>query len=209
MQTAAPDDVAPAPPPRRIPGGLVVALVLATVVLVIAISVALRSGTPEPAATDTPATPYVNGLLGNGNNPVGKPLPDRGYTTFPDDQPARLSDLRGKPVVLNFWASTCTPCITEMPDLERVHQDFGDKVTFLGLQVQDGIENGKEMVEKTGVRYPIGRDTYGEVLRELGGRGLPTTVVVAADGTVKAFYNGSQVSAAELTDVLRAELART
>ena len=62
------------------------------------------------------------------------------FTTFEGDVVA-LSSLQGKPVLVNFFASTCVPCITEMPDLEEVHRQLGDEVTFLGLALQDRPED--------------------------------------------------------------------
>jgi thiol-disulfide isomerase/thioredoxin len=110
--------------------------------------------------------------------------------------------VKGTPTVVNFFASTCVPCITEMPDLEKVHQQLGDRVQFLGLAVQDRIKESQELVERTGVTYRTARDPNGDILGLFNGTALPMTVLLDADGTVKAIHPG------ELTaDELRALIA--
>ena len=93
-----------------------------------------------------------------------------------------LSTLQGSPVVVNFFASTCVPCITEMPALEEVHAEFGDRVEFLGLAVFDRPEEAQRLVEQTGVTYPTAQDKDGTAIEALGGTMLPTTVLLDADG---------------------------
>lgn len=211
MDALPPEDRAPGPSNRRmVPPGLLAAAVLATVVVVVAVFVAVRSGPESTAASPTsgsgtaPVFTIRTGLAKNSTEAIGKPLPDLAYTSM-DEQPLTSAKYKGKPLVINFWSSTCTPCITEMPDIQKVHGQLGDKVAFLGLDVQDAIESGKFMLEKTGAKYDVGRDPRGDVLTQLGGINLPTTVFVAADGTVKAIHTG-QLSADELRQVIDREL---
>ena len=68
---------------------------------------------------------------------------------------------QGKPVVLNFWAGLCPPCRAEIPDFQRFHENFSDRVTLFGLDVGPftGLgsnQNGKELIEELGVTYPVG-----------------------------------------------------
>lgn len=102
-----------------------------------------------------------------------------------------ISELQGKPAVINFWSSTCAPCLAEMPEFERVHQDYGTRAGFLGIDVIDTVESGDEMVERTGVTYPNGRDPDGSVMAAFGGTALPRTVVVDAQGTVVSIHSGA------------------
>ena len=111
------------------------------------------------------------------------------FTTFEDEE-VPLASLRGGPVLVNFFASTCTPCIEEMPALEEVHQDLGDQVTFLGLAVQDRPEDARELVERTGVTYRTALDRQGDVIYALGGIVLPTTVVLDASGEIVGSHTG-------------------
>jgi cytochrome c biogenesis protein CcmG/thiol:disulfide interchange protein DsbE len=91
---------------------------------------------------------------------------------------------RRRPVVLNFFASWCAPCLREMPAFEAVHQELGDRVTFLGLAYQDNSDRALEMVERTGVTYPSYADAGGRAITYFGGINMPTTVFIGADGEV-------------------------
>jgi thiol-disulfide isomerase/thioredoxin len=127
------------------------------------------------------------------------------FTEFGDEAPVLLSSLRGKPVVVNFFASYCVPCITEMPAFEEVHQQLGDQVTFLGLAVADRDDEAEDLVQRTGVTYRTARDFRSEVITALGGTLLPTTVLLGADGEVVAVHPGA-LDADELRDLLVEEL---
>ena len=72
----------------------------------------------------------------------------------------RLSDLVGKPVVLNHWFPSCPPCVAEMPDFEVAYQKYKDQVVFVGVQNMgvDTAENGQEFVNDLGVNYAVGPD---------------------------------------------------
>jgi thiol-disulfide isomerase/thioredoxin len=132
------------------------------------------------------------------------PLDKAAFTTF-DSREVSLSSLRGTPVVVNFFASTCAPCIKEMPALEQVHQELGDQVHFLGLDVGERAAAGRDFVRKTGVTYQTARDPESTVIGALGGTVLPTTVVLDASGNIVATHPG-QLTAAELRKLLADEL---
>jgi cytochrome c biogenesis protein CcmG, thiol:disulfide interchange protein DsbE len=111
-----------------------------------------------------------------------------------------LGDVLGEqPVVINFFASWCVPCIEEMPDFERVHQDLGDQVAFLGLAVTDRDDQATALVERTGVTYPTYSDPDGDAIWFFEGVVMPTTVFVAPDGEVREVHGG-QLSEAELRE---------
>ncbi|MET0727734.1 MAG: TlpA disulfide reductase family protein [Acidimicrobiales bacterium] len=126
------------------------------------------------------------------------------FTTFEDDV-VPLASLRGRPVLVNFFASTCVPCITEMPALEEVHQAIGDQVTFLGLAMQDRPEDAQALVERTGVTYRTAQDKDARVITALGGTILPTTVLLDADGDIVTTHNG-QIDADGLRKLIADEL---
>lgn len=190
-----PDDLPPMADGRRgLPRGIVWAAALFVVVLVIASWIAL-SNDPAPAPTADPAvvrlgsttTNRQTGPASGSATMTGQPAPNATYETWTGGR-ADLADLRGKPTVINFWSSTCTPCILEMPAFERVHQQLGDKVNFLGINVADiSPEAARQMADRTGVTYPLGFDTSGQngqMVTQFGGIGLPTTVIIGADGTI-------------------------
>jgi thiol-disulfide isomerase/thioredoxin len=107
----------------------------------------------------------------------------------------RLGELLGeRPVVLNFFASWCVPCMREMPAFEAVHQDLGDQVTFLGMANRDDPDQAREMVERTGVTYPTFADPESSAITYFGGMVMPTTVFIDASGEVL------EVASEELTE---------
>lgn len=108
---------------------------------------------------------------------------------------------RGTPVVLNFWSSTCIPCLKEMPAFEEVNGRFADEVRIIGIDVADTEKAGREMVETTGVTYRNARDPRSEIFAAYGGIALPRTVVLAGDGTILDTHSGP-LDAEELTDLL-------
>ncbi len=126
------------------------------------------------------------------------------FTTFNGEKVA-LSSLRGTPVLVNFFASTCVPCITEMPALEQVHKELGDQVTFLGLALQDRPEEALALIARTGVTYRTAQDKDASVITALGGTVLPTTVLLDADGKIVATHSG-QLDAAGLRSFLSDKL---
>jgi cytochrome c biogenesis protein CcmG/thiol:disulfide interchange protein DsbE len=117
-----------------------------------------------------------------------------------------LSDYLGrKPVVLNFFASWCQPCLREMPTFEAEHQRLGDRVTFLGLAFQDRTDEAQAMVDRTGVTYPTFADPAGSALTYFGGVAMPTTVFIDASGEVTDVVS-QDLSESELRDKVDALL---
>jgi len=114
----------------------------------------------------------------------------------------QLSDFSGKPVVLNFWASWCAPCVKEMPLLERTHKALGDDVRFVGVDGNDSRRLAVELMAKTGVTYRSGYDPDDAVFRRYRLRGRPTTVFIDAAGRIKGIHAG-ELKAGDLTDLLR------
>lgn len=99
--------------------------------------------------------------------------------------PVSLSDLRGKTVLVNFWATWCTPCKEEMPLLQAyydAHRD--DNFILVGVNVSDDVEDAEAFVIKYGYTFPVWSDPPGNVLIDLNMNGLPTSLVVDADGNV-------------------------
>lgn len=113
-------------------------------------------------------------------------------TEFPklDGTTTSLADYRGTPVVLNFFAESCVPCRKEMPALEQVHQEIGDRVTVLGVDQGDTEEVAKAFVEEMGVTYDIGRDPSGDLARAFGVDFLPGTVFITRSGDIAAVHRG-------------------
>lgn len=110
---------------------------------------------------------------------------------FDGGAPVTLADLEGRPMVVNFFASWCGPCAREMPDFEEVHQQRGDEVRFVGVNIQDTPAAALELVQRTGVTYDVVRDTSAGLFRAFGGVSMPTTVFVTADGEITEVRGGA------------------
>ena len=126
-----------------------------------------------------------------------KPLPQAKLTALSTGEPTDWNT-DGKPMIVNFWASWCTPCRAEMPAFERVHQDLGDKVTIVGVTDEDDLTAAKKAAKKAGVTYPLLVDEDQTLLTDLGVSGLPGTVFVDADGNVIGRHLGA-LTEAQLT----------
>ncbi len=124
---------------------------------------------------------------------VGDPAPDFALPT-PDGATLRLSDYRGRPVILNFWATWCAPCRLEMPELQRAQTEFdaasGDGPIVLTINQGDSAERVDEFFAEVGLTLPALLDGDGDVGTTYGAFFLPTTVIVGPDGTVAAVHRG-------------------
>jgi len=121
--------------------------------------------------------------------PQGTPAPAVSLAYF-DGTEGTLADLRGTPVILNFWASWCPACVAEMPGFQAIHEQLGDRVTIVGLAVQDTREASLALVERTGVSYALADDPDGALLQTFGGIAMPTTVFINAEGNVVDTFSG-------------------
>lgn len=120
----------------------------------------------------------------------GRRAPDFTLPAFPGPGTVSLSDFRGTPLVLNFWASWCPFCIDEMPDFEEVHSRFRGQVAFLGVNLQDDVSLATELADRTGVTYTLAQDADGSLFARVGGLGMPTTVLITADGHIADIVSG-------------------
>ena len=125
-----------------------------------------------------------------GGDVTGEAAPDTTFALL-EGGSMSLADLRGRPVVVNFFASWCVPCIDEMPAFEEVHQELGDQIAFVGINLRDSVEAAEELVAETGVTYTIGRDPSGGIFQEFDAVKMPSTFVIGADGTVAASHAGA------------------
>src|SRR5262245_18876507 len=113
-------------------------------------------------------------------------------------QTVHLADLKGKPVVLNFWASWCAPCKEEMPTLQAGYDKYhASGVVFIGLAFNDTKENGQPFLEKYKITYLAGPDSDGKTSIAYGVTGVPETVFIGRDGRVVSKTPGG-VSAEQL-----------
>lgn len=122
--------------------------------------------------------------------PAGDPAPDVSFRLF-DGTEATLTDFRGQPLVLNFWASWCPACVAEMPSFQGVHESVGSEVLFLGLDVQDTRGAADAFVEQSGVTYLLGEDPDGAILASFDGIAMPTTIFIDEAGNIVERHSGA------------------
>jgi thiol-disulfide isomerase/thioredoxin len=139
----------------------------------------LRSGSNEVAALGEPAPNFSAEIIEGG--------------TF------TLSEEAGQPVVINFWASWCAPCRTEIPDISE-YAEANPGVSVVGVAVEDAEEPAREFAAEVGAGYPLalGTDQIEAAYPRLG---LPVTYVLDADGVVTHIFNGV-VDAETLTEAV-------
>ena len=106
----------------------------------------------------------------------------------------RLSDLRGKPVVVNFWASWCSPCKREMPDFEDAFLTYGEDVHFMMVNITDGrretVETAKAFIEEAGYIFPVYYDTELNAAITYGVNSIPASYFVDAEGHAVTYAAG-------------------
>ena len=174
-------------------GVALVATVLAGLVTALVLSFVLEDDTPPEEPAQLTLAPGPDDGTVPQSDLQGEPAPDFSYGRLvdPDGAEVDFETFRdGRPAVINFFYKDCPPCVVEMPALQAAYEEYGDEVAFLGLSYQESVEDGLELVERTGVTYEIGRDPAGELITAFAGVGLPTTVFIAADGTISATHTG-------------------
>lgn len=123
----------------------------------------------------------------------GYPAPDFKLQDM-EGKTVRLSDFKGKPVLINFWASWCPPCNAEMPDLVKKSEAYKDRIVFLGVnltQTESEAEGPKKFIEKYNVQFRTLLDEKGEAANLYQALGIPTTVTVAPNGVIVDRFTGA------------------
>jgi thiol-disulfide isomerase/thioredoxin len=122
----------------------------------------------------------------------------------------KLSDLKGTPVVLNFWTSWCSYCKEEMPYFESAYKQYGDKVKFVMLNVtrsERNSDDGKNFVKDSGYTFPAFYETEGKAMTLYGLRGFPATMFIDANGNIVKKNIGA-ISEGDLNNNIKALLGQ-
>ena len=150
-----------------------------------------RSGGPERSSEDRDPA-------GGSDLSTGQPLPDLGLSWLrppgrhdaalpgaATEGSVRLSELAGKPLVINVWAVWCTPCRDEIPHLQRLSEQAGERLRVIGVDYDDDPDAATALLDQLDVDYPQLADPRAELRGPLRlGLGIPVTVYVAPDGAV-------------------------
>lgn len=147
---------------------------------------------------------FVNGCnpSSNGGSGSGNPAPDFQLQDI-EDQTVTLSSLRGSPVMINFWASWCSPCRDEMPFLQQIYEDrdsYG--VTLITINLRESLSVVTQFMQNNNLSFPVLLDTDGSVSLNYNVSGIPTTFFIDKDGIIKEKRLGSFNSVAEIEDYL-------
>jgi peroxiredoxin len=150
-------------------------------------SIPAFSGTTESGIA--PLVTDLDGLPEAGSVAPDFELPDI------EGEIVRLRDYRGRPVVLNFWATWCAPCRLEMPELQRAQADYdaetgGNGPVVLTINQEEGAEQVGEFFDEVGLTLPALLDSNADVGVAYGAFFLPTTVIIGPDGIVAAVHRG-------------------
>lgn len=176
-------------------------------ILLLAAGVILGGAAIYIALTDrqTPPAPPTGLVIEDGIYPVaslfdidntqaqpdpGHPAPD--FTIhLPDGSTTRLSDYRGRPVILNFWATWCPPCRLEMPDLVDVYEAHKDEgLVVLALDDAEAHDLVSAFVEEFGMTMPVVIDPQGDVMQAYKTNSLPSSFFIDRDGVVRVRWLG-------------------
>ena len=130
---------------------------------------------PADNATETPLLPKFADAL---------------PTMGPDAFQRLLEQLRGTPVVVNVWGSWCPPCREEMPRLVAAHHEVGDRVQFLGIDIQDSRMEARAFMDEFGMTFPSVFDVPDAIKTSLGRFGQPVTIFYRRDGSVSFAWAG-------------------
>ena len=133
---------------------------------------------------------------------IGKLAPDFKLTGL-DGQEVSLSDFRGKPVLLNFWATWCGPCRIEMPFLQEIYEEWtGKGLVVLAVNLQENPTTVKQFVENAGLTFPVLLSPGNKVPLAYNIRGIPATFFIDADGVIRDIKIGAFSGAGEIESKL-------
>ena len=140
-------------------------------------------------------------------------FPAMDFTVYDIDRnPVKLSDFFGKPILINFWATWCPPCKSELPDFDRVYADYGEDVVFMMVNMTDGsrdtVESASAFTADNGYSFPVYYDCDLDAAYTYGASSIPMTVLIGADGNIVGGQVGV-LTEEQLRIILDTELAKT
>ncbi|MDI6813305.1 MAG: TlpA disulfide reductase family protein [Desulfitobacteriaceae bacterium] len=138
-------------------------------------------GTTTPEATSPKEGPVVGLKIGN-------VAPDFSISML-DGKTITLSELRGKPVFLNFWATWCPPCNLEMPDIEKAYKD-NFPVQIIGINIKESPMAVGSFLNQKGYTFPVGFDLKGQIAGQYMATGIPTSYAIDALGRIRYVQTG-------------------
>lgn len=132
---------------------------------------------------------------------VGAQAPDFAVSTL-DGEIVKLNELRGQPVILNFWATSCPWCRYQMPFLQAAFEEKGHGMDFVGINIRENIDKVRQVIEYEGIDYTIALDGDGAIANSYNVRPIPATFFIDEHGIIEYVRIGAFQSQAALMAVL-------
>jgi cytochrome c biogenesis protein CcmG/thiol:disulfide interchange protein DsbE len=164
----------------------------------------VASGCPgEPEQSDLALGRITGCSMDSAQSPeLGKPAPDFQFQT-PEGQPSSLSDFQGRPVLLNFWATWCNPCVHEMPFIQQVYEERqGEELVLLAINIGESPSQAAEFMQSYGFSFPVLLDSDAALAQRYNIQYIPTTFFIDKDGIIKDVRIGAFQSKAEIESIL-------
>ena len=165
--------------------------VILPVILTLVLLLAGCSAGPEPPGGENPTTPVEDAQVGN-------LAPDFQLQSL-DGQTISLGDLRGKPVLINFWATWCPPCRSEMPYIQEIYEEWTDKgLLVLAINIGESASTVEDFMQSNSLSFTVLLDTKQDIAQRYNITGIPTTFFIDKDGIIQdkvigAFQNKTQI----------------
>ena len=185
---------------RRLPWILSAVAILALVV--IGLSQAPESSTSSAAGPERLTAAQINGRL-QGAPPALASLHQQSNQVLGGGRRAfraRLTALRGHPVVVNFWAAWCGPCRVEFPVMQKASLDHGTRVAFVGIDLKDNRAAAKRLLGQIPVAFPSYEDPDGRLFQSYGLQGTPSTIYYDARGRRTYTHQGPYTDKAQIDE---------
>ena len=138
----------------------------------------------KPLLTTTTSTAEAAGV-------TAQIAPDFTFTDLVTGRTMKLSDLRDKPVYLNFWATWCPPCVKELPHIQSKYEQYKDRIHFLAISVDSEQDAPAQFISSKGYTFTVGYGNEREISRAYNIEAIPASYIIGTDGTIKAQIVGS------------------
>jgi peroxiredoxin len=191
---------------RLLFGSLAVA---AIVVIAVGTIAASRSNSSDTSTINTDdnitltSSDDLSPTIGTNAKVTGRPLPKVDVETLNGDA-FSTGDLVGRPLIVNFWYSTCAPCKKELPAFAAVQAEFGDKVRFVGVDTLPPSDHEEAFARDKGVQYELLYDPDGALTTAVGVAAFPQTLIINAQGII--IQQTGELTQAKLEDLIRTKL---